>query len=756
MKLASELSVVLELAGTESLGRSHLYVTPEHLLFGLLHDPSILEILRRCQAPTDEMKQHLDDYLNNEKALVGEPQQQVIQSQGFQRILQRAVLQAQSAGRDTVECAHVLIAFFREEDCEAAWLLEEQGLDEFMIQQAIAERGSQDVSLSSSQTPSELGESASASDPLSAYCTNLNERAEAGEIDPLIGRDRELERMLRILSRRRKNNPLLLGEAGVGKTALAEGLARRIVHGKVPELLEDAELFALDLASLTAGTRYRGDFEARLKAVIDALAARKHPILCIDEVHTLVGAGAVQGGSMDAGNLLKPLLSSGRLQCIGATTWKDYRAHFEKDSALARRFQIVEVREPSHEEALKILIQGQQANLEAHHNVRYSKKALEASVELSAKYLHGRYLPDKAIDVLDEAGAAARLAKPPRKRISVHDIESTLSAMTKIPTRKIASDEREGIRHLGRDLGLRVFGQDAAIDAVVDSVKRARAGLRPPDKTTGAFLFWGPTGVGKTELAKALADCLSMSLLRFDMSEYMERHTVSRLIGAPPGYVGFDQGGLLTEEVIKNPRSVVLLDEIEKAHPDLFNILLQVMDNGQLTDNNGRRADFRNCIIIMTTNAGARAMTDQQAIGFGARSEANAGKALSAVEKTFSPEFRNRLDQMVRFDALPESVMSLIVDKCVDELDLQLRPRGVRVQLTDAARKWFAKHGYDAAYGARPMARLIDEKIRKRLADELLFGSLTSGGKVKVDLKDGEPVLSFSKAQTPTPLPAAT
>ena len=751
MKLANELSVVLELAGTESLGRSHVYVTPEHLLFGLLHDPAIADLLQRCQADVDAMKSHLDDYLENEKALRGEPKQQVIQSQGFQRILQRAVLHAQSAGRDTVECAHVLIAFFREEDCEASWLLEEQGLDEFSVQQAIAERGSTELSLTPSSEPLGTSESSSSSDPLSAYCSNLNERAEQGGIDPLIGRDKETERMLRILSRRCKNNPLLLGESGVGKTALAEGLALRVVEGKVPELLNDAEFFALDLASLTAGTRYRGDFEARLKSVIEALQKRPHPILCIDEVHTLVGAGAVQGGAMDAGNLLKPLLSSGQLQCIGATTWKDYRAHFEKDTALARRFQIVEVREPSHEETLKILIQGQQANLEKHHQVKYSKRALQASVELSSKYLHGRYLPDKAIDVLDEAGAAARLAKPPRKRISVHDIESTLSAMTKIPTRKIATDEREGIRHLGRDLGLRVFGQNNAIEAIVDSVKRARAGLRPADKTTGSFLFWGPTGVGKTELAKALADCLGMGLLRFDMSEYMERHAVSRLIGAPPGYVGFDQGGLLTEEVIKNPRSVVLLDEIEKAHPDLFNILLQVMDSGQLTDNNGRRADFRNCILIMTTNAGARSMTDQQAIGFGARDQANAGKALSTIEKTFSPEFRNRLDQMVRFDALPERVMSLIVDKFIDELDLQLRPRGVSVSLTEEARLWFAERGHDPAYGARPLSRLIDDKIRKKLADELLFGLLTAGGKVKVDITDNEPSLSISAETKKSP-----
>ncbi len=751
MKLANDLSVVLELAGTESLGRAHVYVTPEHLLFALMHDPAAADLLRRCHADVEAMKTHLDDFLNHEESLRGEPQQQVIQSQGFQRILQRAVLQAQSAGKETVECSHVLIAFFREEDCEASWLLEEQGLDEFVVQQAIAERGSSELTISSQQGGVETSESTGSSDPLGAYCSNLNERALAGEIDPLVGRDKEVERMLRILSRRRKNNPLLLGESGVGKTAIAEGLALRITTGDVPELLEDAELFSLDLASLTAGTRYRGDFEARLKSVIEALRKLSHPILCIDEVHTLVGAGAVQGGAMDAGNLLKPLLSSGRLQCIGATTWKDYRAHFEKDTALARRFQIVEVCEPSHEETVRILIQGQQPNLEKHHSVKYSKRAVQSAVELSAKYLHGRYLPDKAIDVLDEAGAAARLAKPARKRISVHDIETTLSAMTKIPTRKIAGDERESIRHLGRDLGLRVFGQPDAIDAVVDSVKRARAGLRPADKTTGSFLFWGPTGVGKTELAKALADCLGMGLLRYDMSEYMERHAVSRLIGAPPGYVGFDQGGLLTEEVIKNPRSVVLLDEIEKAHPDLFNILLQVMDSGQLTDNNGRRADFRNCILIMTTNAGARSMTDQQAIGFGARSDANAGKALATVEKTFSPEFRNRLDQLVRFGSLPEAVMSLIVDKFVDELDLQLRPRGVTISLTDAARDWFAQHGYDPAYGARPMTRLIDEKIRKALADELLFGSLASGGKVKVDLVDGEPSLSMTAETKRTP-----
>jgi ATP-dependent Clp protease ATP-binding subunit ClpA len=744
MKLAADLSVVLELAGTESLGRSHVYVTPEHLLFALLHDPESAALLRQCKADVEAMKQHLDSFLSSEDHLNGDPQQQVIQSQGFQRILQRAVLHAQSAGRDTVQCSHVLIAFFREEDCEGAWLLEEQGLDEFSLQQGIAARSPNDLTTSQSQPLLDGEETSASNDPLDAYCANLNARAAAGEIDPLIGREKELERMLRILSRRRKNNPLLLGEAGVGKTALAEGLALRIVAGDVPELLADAELFALDLASLTAGTRYRGDFEERLKSVVVALAERPHAILCIDEVHTLVGAGAVSGGAMDAGSLLKPLLSSGRLQCIGATTWKDYRAHLEKDSALARRFQIVEVREPSQDETLRIISQGQKGGLEAHHGVKYSKKALQASVELSVKYLHGRYLPDKAIDVLDEAGAAARLHKPPKKRVGVHEIEATLSSMTKIPTRKIASDERDNIRHLGRDLGLRVFGQGEAIKAVVDSVKRARAGLRPADKTTGSFLFWGPTGVGKTELAKALSDCLGMELLRFDMSEYMERHSVSRLIGAPPGYVGFDQGGLLTEEVIKNPRSVVLLDEIEKAHPDLFNILLQVMDSGQLTDNNGRRADFRNCIVIMTTNAGARAMSDGKSIGFGSQISANSGKALQTIEKTFSPEFRNRLDQLVRFDPLEQPVMSLIVDKFIDELDLQLRPRGVTISLTDEARRWFAKEGHEPAFGARPMSRLIDTKIRKELADELLFGKLVAGGKVKVEIHDGEPSLKIS------------
>jgi ATP-dependent Clp protease ATP-binding subunit ClpA len=752
MKLSQELSVVLELAGTDALGRQHEYITPEHLLFGLLHDPEISSVIERCQANPMAMKRHIAGFLDADDSLRGAPQGQVIQSQGFQRILQRAVIQAQSSGRDAVSCEHVLIAFFRESDCESTWLLEDAGLDEFAIQRAVAERGVHEDRATVETWETEEGTPRPSSDPLGQFCVDLTARARLGELDPLVGRDKELERCLRVLCRRRKNNPLLLGEPGVGKTAIVEGLAQRIAAGEVPDALSDAEVFALDMGTLMAGTRYRGDFEQRVHAILAALAERPRPLLYLDEVHTVVGAGSVQGGSMDAGSLLKPVLQGGTIQCLASTTWEDYRRHMEKDAALTRRFQKVEVCEPSEEEALRIINEGQKGLLEKHHDVRFSKAAVEAAVHLSSRYMHGRFLPDKAIDVLDEAGSTARLSSPRRKRIGVHDVEATVAAMTDIPTRRVAADERRELRHLERDLKLRVFGQDRAVRSVCDAVKRARAGLRPPDKTTGSFLFWGPTGVGKTELAKALADRMGMTLLRYDMSEYMERHSVSRLIGAPPGYVGYDQGGMLTDAVIKNPRAVVLLDEIEKAHPDLFNILLQVMDSGKLTDNNGRQADFRNVVLVMTTNAGAELLAKGGGIGFGAAQKHDG--ALAEVERRFTPEFRNRLDGLVRFDALPARVMSLIVDKFIDELDRQLSERDVRVKVTDAARKWLAKEGYSAAFGARPLSRLIDEKVRKPMADELLFGALMRGGVVTVDANPDGVALNCASAKGRRPAKA--
>jgi ATP-dependent Clp protease ATP-binding subunit ClpA len=752
MKLTQELSVVLELAGTDALGRQHEYITPEHLLFGLLHDPEISAVIERCQADPMAMKRHITSFLDDEDSLRGAPEGQVIQSQGFQRILQRAVIQAQSSGRDGVSCEHVLIAFFHESDCESTWLLEDAGLDEFAIQRAVAERGVGESGPNVETWETEEGEPRPGNDPLSQFCVDLTGRARAGELDPLVGRDKELERCLQVLCRRRKNNPLLLGEPGVGKTAIVEGLAQRIAVGAIPEALAEAEVFALDMGTLMAGTRYRGDFEERVHAILAALAERPRPLLYLDEVHTVVGAGAVQGGSMDAGSLLKPVLSGGSIQCIASTTWEDFRRHMEKDAALTRRFQRVEVCEPTEEEALRIINEGQKGLLEAHHEVRFSKAAVDAAVRLSARYMHGKFLPDKAIDVLDEAGSTARLSTPRRKRIGVHDVEATVGSMTDIPTRRVAADERRELRHLERDLKLRVFGQDPAVRAVCDAVKRARAGLRPPDKTTGSFLFWGPTGVGKTELAKALAERMGMTLLRYDMSEYMERHSVSRLIGAPPGYVGYDQGGMLTDAVIKKPRAVVLLDEIEKAHPDLFNILLQVMDSGKLTDSNGRQADFRNVVLIMTTNAGAELLAKGGGIGFGSAKQHDG--ALAEVERRFSPEFRNRLDGSVRFDALPGQVMTLIVDKFIDELDQQLSEREVRVKVTDEARKWLAKEGYSAAFGARPLSRLIDDKVRKPMADELLFGELSSGGTVTVDLEDGAIALRCAAAKGRRPAKA--
>ena len=737
MKFSAELIAVLDLAAVEALGRREEYVTPEHLLFGLLHDPRTSSIIEGCDANVAELKAQLEGFLDERDPVVSTEASPtaVNQSLGFQRILHRAAEQVHRSGREQVDCPHILVAFFDEPDCEATWALEQEGLDEFVVQRYIAQSslpsGTQDEGLIKKGVEATTEDSAP-QDPLEIYCTDLVAQARAGVLDPLVGRKDEMDRALRVLARRRKNNPLFLGEPGVGKSAMVEGLAQRIAAGNVPDLLADAEIFALDMGALMAGTRYRGDFEARVKQVLGALEVRDNPLLFIDEIHSLVGAGATHGSAMDASNLLKPALSNGQLQCIGATTFKDYRSHFESDAGLARRFQIVEIREPSERDALRMIEQGQRQNLEEHHQIRFTRPALKGAVELSARYIQGRALPDKAIDILDEAGARARLSSPPKTRVGVHEIETVVSSMTRIPTRRIAQDERAELATLSDELKQRVYGQDEAVDRISDAVKRARAGLRQPDKPVGSFLFWGPTGVGKTELAKALADHLGLELLRFDMSEYMERHAVSRLIGAPPGYVGFDQGGLLTDALLENPRSVVLLDEIEKAHSDLFNILLQVMDSGQLTDNNGRKADFRNAVLIMTSNAGARQLS-KGSIGFGGRP--GAGLAREALERAFSPEFRNRLDAMIDFEPLSQDVMSRIVDKMIDELRAQLKSRKVDLCMTPAATAWLANRGYDPAFGARPLGRLIDQELRQQLADDLLFGALVDGGKVTVTVE---------------------
>jgi ATP-dependent Clp protease ATP-binding subunit ClpA len=661
-------------------------------------------------------------------------------------VLQRAVIHAQSAEKKEINGGNMLIAMFREPDSYAVYLLEEQGITRFDVVNYVShgiskiatneewtgqeeEQGDQD------KTPKKVN-------PLQAYTVNLVEKAARGDIDPLIGRDDEIERTIHVLCRRRKNNPIYVGDPGVGKTALAEGLALKIHKGEVPDALKSAVVYSLDMGGLLAGTKFRGDFEARLKGVLTGLKKQANAILFIDEIHTIVGAGATSGGSMDASNILKPALASGELKCIGSTTYHDYKSYFERDRALARRFQKIEVSEPSKEDAYKIL-QGLKLHYEKHHGVHYSTSALHAAVDLSAKHINDRRLPDKAIDVIDEVGAATRLMPPEKRKktIGAKDIEKIVAKIAKIPPRSVSVSDKEQLQNLERDLKLTVFGQDTAIEALASTIKLSRSGLGHPEKPIGCFLFSGPTGVGKTEVAKQLAHIMGIEFIRFDMSEYMEKHTVSRLIGAPPGYVGFDQGGLLTDAVNRNPYAVLLLDEIEKAHPDLFNILLQVMDHATLTDNNGKQADFRNIILIMTTNAGAREMSGAP-LGFGARS--NAGKGKEAIEKMFSPEFRNRIDAMIVFNSLSMEIIERVVDKFIMELDRQLNEKKVFLSITPAARRWLAERGYDPAFGARPMARLIQNEIKRVLADEILFGKLQNGGKVEVDESEGRLVFNYS------------
>ena len=750
--IAQELEVSLHMAFVEARQQRHEFITVEHLLLALLDNPSASEVLKACAADIESLRKSLTHFIkDNTPTVAGSDDVDTQPTLGFQRVIQRAIMHVQSTGNGKKEVtgANVLVAIFGEKDSHAVYYLHQQGVARLDVVNFMAHGIRKGEAPDSPNSPSsgdapEGDESTATQEksqekasPLDQYTLNLNRAAAEGKIDPLIGREIEVERVIQILCRRRKNNPLLVGEAGVGKTAIAEGLAWRITQSSVPEVLSEAVVYALDMGALLAGTKYRGDFEQRLKAVLKALKDKPHAILFIDEIHTLIGAGAASGGTLDASNLLKPALSSGALKCIGATTFIEFRGIFEKDAALSRRFQKVDVAEPTVGQTVDIL-KGLKSRFEEHHQVRYSHSALQAAAELSAKYINDRQLPDKAIDVIDEAGAAQRIlpASKRKKTISKGDIEDIVAKIARIPPANVSSDDRSKLQSLDRDLKSVVFGQDPALDVLASAVKMARSGLGKTDKPIGSFLFSGPTGVGKTEAAKQLAYILGVELLRFDMSEYMERHAVSRLIGAPPGYVGFDQGGLLTEAITKKPHCVLLLDEIEKAHPDIFNVLLQVMDHGSLTDNNGRKADFRNVIIIMTTNAGAETIS-KSTIGFTTARES--GDEMADIKRLFTPEFRNRLDAIVSFKPLDEPVILRVVDKFLLQLEQQLAEKRVEVTFTDALRKHLAKKGFDPLMGARPMQRLIQDTIRKALADELLFGRLTQGGRLTVDiLEDGQ------------------
>jgi ATP-dependent Clp protease ATP-binding subunit ClpA len=757
MRLSRALETSLSLSVREARRRRHEFLTLEHVLWALLHDESVAEVIRACGGNVPRLIQEIDSYLDSQlETLPEEEDRPPQQTLGFQRVLQRAAAHVQSAGRDEIDGRDLLAAIFREPDSQAAFLLSQQGVTRLDVVTYLS-HGVPKVPLAPESQPTGEGgddeDAAPARDPLASFTINLVEKAAAGRIDPLIGRERELERTVHVLCRRRKNNPVFVGDPGVGKTALVEGLALHIHRKDVPRGLQDAQIFALDMGALIAGTKFRGEFEARLKAVLNALKQKPGAILFIDEIHTVVGAGATHGGSMDASNLLKPALASGDLRCIGATTFQDFKQHFERDRALARRFQKIELTEPSVEETIEIL-RGLKGQYEEHHRVTYTDEALSSAAELSAKHVHDRFLPDKAIDVIDEAGAAAQVKpeSPEPVMIGTDDIEHIVATMARIPPRQVSTSDRERLETLDRDLKLLVFGQDRAVATVASAIRLSRAGLGTPDKPVGSFLFSGPTGVGKTELAKQLAASLGVEFLRFDMSEYMEKHTVSRLIGAPPGYVGFDQGGLLTDAIRRTPHTVLLLDEIEKAHPDLFNILLQVMDHATLTDATGRKADFRHVILIMTTNAGAQEMA-AAAIGFG--SVSNAEKGQKALERLFSPEFRNRLDAVVQFASLAPDAVERVVDKFMTELDAQLAARRVAIELTPAARRWLAERGYDETFGARPMARLIQEHVKRPLADEMLFGRLKDGGRVEIDAGDDGLRFTYAPLEAPhVPVPA--
>ncbi|AUL47530.1 ATP-dependent Clp protease ATP-binding subunit ClpA [Bordetella trematum] len=754
--ISQELEVSLHMAFVEARSARHEFITVEHLLLSLLDNASAVEVLRACGANLDELRGHLRQFVSENTPVI--PSGAEVDTQptlGFQRVIQRAIMHVSAGGsaKKPVTGANVLVAIYGEKDSHAVYYLQQQGVTRLdvvnFLSHGITKQGQDEPAAAQKEPPASAEEGAdSRQSPLDQYATDLNAAALAGRIDPLIGREHEVERVIQVLCRRRKNNPLLVGEAGVGKTAIAEGLAWRITRGEVPEILQSAQVYALDMGALLAGTKYRGDFEQRLKGVLKQIRGNPDAILFIDEIHTLIGAGSASGGTLDASNLLKPALSSGQLKCIGATTYTEYRGVFEKDHALSRRFQKIDVPEPSVEQTVQIL-RGLKSRFEEHHSVRYSAAALTAAAELSARHINDRHLPDKAIDVIDEAGAAQRLLPRSRQKkvIGKAEIEAIVSKIARIPPQSVSNDDRSKLATLDRDLKTVVFGQDQAIDALSSAIKMARSGLGKPDKPIGAFLFSGPTGVGKTEVARQLAFTLGVELLRFDMSEYMERHAVSRLIGAPPGYVGFDQGGLLTEAVTKQPHCVLLLDEIEKAHPDVFNILLQVMDHGTLTDNNGRKADFRNVILIMTTNAGAETL-NRAAIGF--VNSRSTGDEMAEIRRMFTPEFRNRLDAIIPFAPLDREIILRVVDKFLMQLEDQLHERRVEAVFTQRLRDYLAKHGFDPLMGARPMQRLIQDTIRRALADELLFGRLVDGGSVTVDLgEDDKVVLSFENAEPP-------
>ncbi len=737
--LSHELETSLNHAIQRAREARHEIITVEHLLAALLDNDPANKVLRACGGDIEALRNDLDVFLTeNVPSLPPEDESDTQPSLGFQRVIQRAVLHVQSAGRKEVTGANVLVAIFAEKDSHAVYFLHKQDITRFDVVNYIA-HGISKVSELGAGLPApddmdDAGEEEATQSPLQAYAVNLNEQARRGRIDPLIGREREIERTIQILSRRRKNNPLYVGEAGVGKTAIAEGLAKKIVDGEVPEVVADSTIHALDMGALLAGTKYRGDFEQRLKAVLAELDQTEHAILFIDEIHTVIGAGAASGGAMDASNLLKPVLQSGALRCIGSTTYQEYRGIFEKDRALSRRFQKIDVIEPSVEETVQIL-RGLKIHFEEHHKVRYTHQSLRAAAELSARYITDRHLPDKAIDVIDEAGASTQLmpAHKRKKTIGVHDVERIVSKIARIPPKTVSVSDVDALKTLERDLKTVVFGQDDAIGALSSAIKLSRSGLGNPDKPIASFLFSGPTGVGKTEVTRQLAHVLGIELIRFDMSEYMERHTVSRLIGAPPGYVGFDQGGLLTDEITKHPHSVLLLDEIEKAHQDVYNLLLQVLDYGTLTDNNGRKADFRNVIVIMTTNAGAERMA-RSSMGF--THQDHSTDDIEEIKRMFTPEFRNRLDAIIHFKSLDEETIDHVVNKFIMTVEHQLAEKHVTLDVDKKARRWLAKHGHDPALGARPMERLIQDKIKRALADELLFGGLTKGGEVRVSADD--------------------
>ena len=748
--LNKDLEISLNLAFRQAKDSRHEFMTVEHLLLALLENPEAVDAINACGGDLQKLKVELLNFIGETTPVIpqGDEDRETQPTLGFQRVLQRAVFHVQSSGKTEVNGANVLVAIFSEQESQATYFLKKSDITRLDIVNYISHGISKSTESEDSTPTIEAGTvSEDESKNLDNYADNLNVAALKGDIDPMIGRSKELDRAVQVLSRRRKNNPLFVGEAGVGKTALAEGLAKLIVEEKAPDVLADATIYSLDLGALLAGTKYRGDFEKRFKALLKELEKDKHAILFIDEIHTIIGAGAASGGMMDASNLIKPLLSAGKLRCMGSTTFNEFKTIFEKDRALARRFQKIDVHEPSIDETTKIL-HGLKERYESHHSVKYTNKALRAAAELSAKYINDRFLPDKAIDVIDEAGAKQQLvaASKRKKTINIGDIESVVASIARIPEKSVSSTEKDNLMNIDRNLKMVVFGQDEAIDGLTSVIRLSRAGLGQEEKPIGSFLFSGPTGVGKTEVTQQLAKQLGVELLRFDMSEYMEKHAVSRLIGAPPGYVGYEQGGLLTDAVIKHPHSVLLLDEIEKAHSDIYNILLQVMDHGTLTDNNGRKADFRNVVVVLTTNAGVKETT-RQSIGF--KQQDHSFDAMSEINKVFSPEFRNRLDSIIWFNHLQGEVIEQVVDKFIVELQVQLDAKGVSLEVTQKARTWLAKHGYDKAMGARPMARVIQEKLKKPLANELLFGALMQGGDVKVDVNKKDDTLSIVCEEKP-------